>query len=68
MGLEANANAASLDIRQIYYFDKNDKITGALFVGKIATIGTINGLVKKQITIKGHKEEVLEDKLALLIF
>lgn len=47
---------------------QNDRIAGALFVGKIATIGTINGLVKKQITIKGHKEEVLEDKLALLIF
>lgn len=46
----------------------DDKITGALFVGKITTIGTLNGLIKKQVSVKGHKEDVLEDKLALLIF
>lgn len=26
MGLEVNANAASLDIRQIYYFEKNETV------------------------------------------
>ncbi len=46
----------------------DDKIIGALFVGKITTIGTLNGLIKKQVSVKGHKEDVLEDKLALLIF
>jgi len=47
---------------------KDNKIIGALFVGKITTIGTINGLIKKQIDVSGHKEDILEDKLALLIF
>ncbi|HOO97638.1 MAG TPA: FAD-dependent oxidoreductase [Caldisericia bacterium] len=47
---------------------QDDKIIGALFVGKITTIGTINGLIKKQIEVTGHKEDILEDKLALLVF
>ncbi|HNW32450.1 MAG TPA: FAD-dependent oxidoreductase, partial [Caldisericia bacterium] len=46
----------------------DDKVIGALFVGKITTIGTLNGLIKKQVSVKGHKEDVLEDKLALLVF
>jgi len=46
----------------------DDKVIGAMFVGKITTIGTLNGLIKKQVSVKGHKEDVLEDKLALLVF
>ena len=61
-----NQNLRKGVYRKVILMD--NKIIGALFVGKITTIGTINGLIKKQIDVKGHKEDILEDKLALLIF
>jgi len=61
-----NQNLREGIYRKVILID--DKITGALFVGKITTIGTLNGLIKKEVSVKGHKEDVLEDKLALLMF
>ena len=46
---------------------KNNRIVGAIFLGKIERAGIFSGLIKDKIDVSSLKDELLSDEFGLLV-